>query len=48
MTRKEADFIGGMNMCDEIDNGRVYETNSHCFSIHDWERLWKLNIGGEE
>lgn len=28
----------------ELDNGRVYETNDYCFSIHDWERLQKLNI----
>ena len=28
----------------ELDNGRVYETKDHCFSIHDWERLQKLNI----
>lgn len=28
----------------ELDNGRVYETNSYCFSIHDWDRLRKLNI----
>lgn len=32
----------------ELDNGRVYETNSSYFSIHDWERLRKLNIGGAE
>lgn len=29
-----------------LDNGTVYETNSNCFSIYDWERLQKLNIGG--
>lgn len=28
----------------ELDNGRVYETNNYWFSIHDWERLQKLNI----
>lgn len=28
----------------ELDNGRVYETNNSCFSIHDWERLRKLNM----
>lgn len=28
----------------ELDNGRVYETDSSYFSIHDWERLRKLNI----
>ena len=28
----------------ELDNGKVYETNSHCFSIHDLERLRNLNI----
>ena len=27
-----------------LDNGTVYETNSNCFSIYDWERLQKLNI----
>lgn len=32
----------------ELDNGKVYETNSHCFSIHDWGKLQKLNIGGAE
>lgn len=27
-----------------LDNGTVYETNSHCFSIHDYEKLQKLNV----
>lgn len=27
-----------------LDNGTVYETKNYWFSIHDWERLRKLNI----
>lgn len=27
-----------------LNNGTVYEINSHCFTIGDWERLQKLNI----
>lgn len=26
-----------------LDNETVYETNSHCFSIYDYERLQTLN-----
>lgn len=30
MTRKEADFIGGMNMCDEISNEAYRKIMCHC------------------
>ena len=31
-----------------LDNGTVYERKNYWISMHDWERLQKLNIGGEE
>ena len=30
MTREEADFIGGMNMCDEISNEAYKKIMCHC------------------
>ena len=30
MTREEADFIGGMNMCDEISNEAYRKIMCHC------------------
>ena len=30
MTREEADFIGGMNMCDEISNEAYKKIRCHC------------------
>ena len=30
MTREEADFIGGMNMCDEISNETYKKIMCHC------------------
>ena len=37
MTREEADFIGSMNMCDEISNEAYKKIMVHCDIIPPWK-----------